>query len=333
MPKASILIPFRNAEKYLKACLESIQAQTDTDWEVILIDDHSEDSGRNIAEDFCEKDTRFQVSTNKGKGIISGLRTAYEKSSGELITRMDADDIMMNEKISELKQILIKENRGVVATGLVKYFSDDELGNGYERYENWLNQLLKDQTGYQEIYKECVVPSPCWMLWREDLDLVGAFDSDVYPEDYDLCFRFYKQGLRVVSSLKTLHHWRDYPERTSRNDPRLKDQSFMRLKLARFLELEMLAGDEVAIWGAGKKGKLLARLLREKKTEFSWVSDNPRKHGKSIYDTCIESSTVLKNKTKVKVLVAVTQRGMQQEIGDCLESYKFKQGEDYYFFC
>ena len=120
--------------------------------------------------------------------------------------------------------------------GFFKYYKF-WTGSGYRRYERWLNNIHIQGTGYEQIYKECVLPSPCWMLWREDLVRVGAFDSDIYPEDYDLCFRLYENKIAIIPALQVLHHWRDYPERISRTDPRLKDQSFMALKLDRFLIL------------------------------------------------------------------------------------------------
>jgi len=243
----------------------------------MAVDDHSQDKSLQIVQEFARSDSRFVVLTNQGRGIIDALRTAYAKCSGSLITRMDADDIMATEKLSELKKISVKNGSGVVATGLVKYFSDRALGRGYKRYEEWLNQIHQNDRGYQEIYKECVIPSPCWMVWREDLDNVNAFNSDIYPEDYDLCFRFYKEGLKIISSKKLLHHWRDYPERTSRNDVRLKDQCFMQLKLERFLDLETKLKDHLIVWGTGDKGKLIARLLNEKGIEFNWVCNHHQK--------------------------------------------------------
>ena len=332
-PKTSILIPYKNAAKYLKPCIASIIDQTEINWEIIAINDHSSDESAQIIDEFCAHDKRIFNYINNGKGIIDGLRMAFEHSTGTLITRMDADDIMAPDKLADLKQILMKSGLGTVATGLVRYFSDGILGAGYQRYANWLNGLHSKDNCYSEIYKECVIPSPAWMVWRSDLISVGAFDSNIYPEDYDLCFRFYKMGFKIVASQQVLHFWRDYPERTSRNDPRLKDQSFMSLKLNRFIELETKANDRFVIWGAGRKGKLLAQLLNDKEKNFSWVCNNKNKIKKRVYNKVIESHNTLLPNNNFKILIAVAERGAQKDISRFLDENGFRENQDYYFFC
>ena len=58
--------------------------------------------------------------------------------------------------------------------------------------------MTKDAVNFRALYKECSIPSPCWMTHREDLKMVGGFDSDRYPEDYDLAFRFAKAKLKLA---------------------------------------------------------------------------------------------------------------------------------------
>ena len=59
------------------------------------------------------------------------MKTGYNISKGAFITRMDADDIMPKVKLDKLQKLLIKSGKGFVASGLVKYFSEKPLGNGY----------------------------------------------------------------------------------------------------------------------------------------------------------------------------------------------------------
>ncbi|MGB5782907.1 MAG: glycosyltransferase family 2 protein, partial [Eudoraea sp.] len=95
----SVLIPFKNTSVYLPECVDSILSQSYQNWEVIAIDDHSEDNSLSIVEHYSSRDTRIKVHPNKGNGIISALRTAYNLSKGELLTRMDSDDIMNSNKL------------------------------------------------------------------------------------------------------------------------------------------------------------------------------------------------------------------------------------------
>ena len=101
-PLVSILIPFKNVEAYFEECLKSIQEQTYKNWEVLAVNDHSDDSSLEIAEQFANVDSRFKICTNDESGIITALRIAYKNSKGEFITRMDADDYMTENRIHSM---------------------------------------------------------------------------------------------------------------------------------------------------------------------------------------------------------------------------------------
>ena len=105
-PLVSILIPFKNTANYLEDCLESLLKQTFTSWELLIVDDGSTDDSRIIVQKYTDKDSRIQLFNNQGKGIIEALRTAYSHAKGTFITRMDSDDIMMENKLMELHKSL-----------------------------------------------------------------------------------------------------------------------------------------------------------------------------------------------------------------------------------
>ena len=330
----SILLPIRNATPFLTACLESILHQTEKDWELIAIDDHSTDESFEVLSFFEKKmPSKIRVFKNKGKGIIPALELAYSKSTGDFITRMDADDLMEKTKLAELKSILLKNGRGHLATGLVKYFSENELGDGYKKYEQWLNGLSLENKNYEDIYKECVIPSPAWMCHREDLEKCGAFSTQQYPEDYDLCFRFYKNNLKVVASQNVIHHWRDYAHRTSRTDANYANPNYFDLKLPYFLELDFDKKRSLVLWGAGRKGKQLAQKLIAQKIDFYWVSNNEKKNGKQIYEKLIHHFDKVKTLQQPQVIVSVSSPDGQREILDFFQKNKLEKGKGYFFFC
>ena len=99
---------------------------------------------------------------------------------------MDSDDIMPIHKIKALKTNLIIHGEGHIATGLVKYISENELGEGFQKYENWLNTLTREGANFSEIYKECVIPSPCWMVYRNDLIELGISQEQIQLYNFEL---------------------------------------------------------------------------------------------------------------------------------------------------
>ena len=329
----SILLPVYNAATFLEECLNSILQQTETNWELLAVNDFSTDNSFEILEKYATTDTRIHAFQNTEKGIISALRTAYQNSSGTFITRMDADDRMMPDKLKTLKSLLSKNGNGHVATGLVQYFSDNELGEGYQRYEAWLNNLTQNQSNFSEIYKECVIPSPCWMVTREDLEECGAFHPNDYPEDYDLCFRFYEKALKVVSEDGILHQWRDHTTRTSRNDETYANNQYFDLKLPYFLKLEYKKEHPLVLWGAGKKGKRIARILEKNGIVFHWVCNTESKWGHVISSAKLKSTEAVKGLENPQIIIAVAAPDGQVEILDFMEKNDLKKGENYFFFC
>ena len=185
--KISIVIPAKNTARFLPECLESILTQSYTNWEVIIVNDSSTDNSVEIISEYTKKDNRIRLLSNLGTGIIDALRTAYTVSTGELITRMDSDDIMTANKLLKMSTMLKEHGQGHIALGLVKYFSEEGIKDGYKRYEKWLNRLTKKGENFTEIYKECVIPSPSWMVYKSDFERCEGFDSNTYPEMY--CFK------------------------------------------------------------------------------------------------------------------------------------------------
>ena len=148
----SILMPFKNTAAYLPECLESITKQGYRDWELLAVDDHSEDQSREILEAWAARDGRIQVVSNEGQGIIPALRKGFEVSKGMLITRMDSDDRMAEGRLGRMADDLVKAGPGHIALGKVRYFSDRGISDGYARYERWLNRLTDDWERFNRHY-------------------------------------------------------------------------------------------------------------------------------------------------------------------------------------
>lgn len=332
-PLISIITPFKNTSKYIGACVESVIIQSTDNWELILVDDHSTDHSLEIVNNYASQDSRIKVLKNNKSGIISALQYGYKFASGQLITRMDSDDIMPSNKLKSMSDELLDHGIGHVSTGIVKYFSNLGISDGYHKYEKWINGLTRKGKNYTEIYKECVIASPCWMVFKEDFDKCHGFSPNFYPEDYDLTFRFYKHNLKCIPTSEIRHFWRDYAIRTSRTHEHYAQNYFLDLKLRHFLELDYNSNKKLIIWGAGNKGKTIAKLLTIKNIPFKWICDNPKKIGKDIYGHILLDYKKVNAYNNYQSIITVANENAQVEILNFLTSKKLKSMKDYFFFC
>lgn len=91
-PKISVIVPVYNAEKYLHRCIDSILAQTFTDFELLLINDGSKDSSGAICDEYTQKDSRVRVFHKENGGVSSARNVGLDEAKGEWVTFIDSDD-------------------------------------------------------------------------------------------------------------------------------------------------------------------------------------------------------------------------------------------------
>ncbi len=323
-------MPFKNPGNYFIPCVESILNQSYKNWELIAVNDHSDDGSFQLAQSCANKHTKITVIDSKGDGIIQALRCGYECSKGDYIHRMDSDDIMPRQKLEKMMEAISPKS---LVTGLVDYFSDDfDLGDGYKKYTTWINQSMKSGDLWKDIYKECPVPSSAWLLHRDDFESVGAFNSSLIPEDYEFSFRLYQSGIKIKIVPEVIHRWRDSTNRTSRMESQYFPENYVDLKVGYFLKIDRNKTIPLVLWGAGKKGKKIARVLLELGENFIWVTDNPLKFGVNIYNQIVRPRTKI-NLKNYQQIIAISSPSEQIEVQSILDSLELKNRKNYFWFC
>lgn len=323
----------KDTAPYLRDCLDSIVNQTYTNWELIAVNDHSSDESPMILQEYASSDFRIRYFESDRPKLIPTLQIGYTRVTGTLINRMDSDDKMPNYKLKVLVDEWIKYGKGTIIAGGTEHFVDEgQVGDGFIRYEKWLNEVARTSSHYQEIYQECVIPSHCWIIHKEDFDEAGAFDPVVYPEDYDLCFRFYRLGLNVIGIDRILHYWRDRSNRISRTWDEYRDNRYFDLKLRFFYELDRDKNRPLVLWGAGRNGKDMARLIQSYDDKFHWVCDNEKKIGKDIYDVRLQHFDDVKQFSNPQIMIVVASPDGKEEIKNLLISWDKNPAKDYWFF-
>ena len=116
-PKISIIVPVYNVEKYIRRCLDSIAAQTFTDWECICVDDGTPDASGKICNEYAQKDSRFVVIHKENGGVSSARNAGLNVAKGEYVTFCDSDDWVEKEMLEVLYNTALETDADVVMGG------------------------------------------------------------------------------------------------------------------------------------------------------------------------------------------------------------------------
>ena len=102
VPTISIIVPVYNVENFLQPCLDSIQSQTYTEWECILVDDGSKDRSGAICDEYAQKDSRFHAFHKENGGVSSARNLGVENAGGDWYLFVDSDDLLFEYTLETL---------------------------------------------------------------------------------------------------------------------------------------------------------------------------------------------------------------------------------------
>jgi glycosyltransferase involved in cell wall biosynthesis len=273
----------RDAAATLPACLESLFAQTFEDFEVIAVDDRSRDATAALLATAASADRRLRV-IEGGGGLVAALNAAAAAATGELVARMDADDVARPERFARQVARLAAEPSLDVLGCRVALLDGGLVANaGMRAYVDWSNTLLTHDAIAADMLVESPLAHPSVMMRASALRALGGYRAFDGPEDYDLWLRAFHAGRRFGKLPQVLLEWRDAASRLSRTDPRYAPERFLELKLESFLR-RAAPGDGVVVWGAGPIGKAWARALRARGRALrAFVEVDPRKIGQTVH--------------------------------------------------
>ena len=110
----SIIVPVYNVEEYLEECLDSIQCQTYKNIEVILVNDGSTDTSKEICEKYCERDIRFRLMNQMNQGQSVARNRGMLEATGEFIAFVDSDDVIKEDMFEQLMKQMTSNDIDIV---------------------------------------------------------------------------------------------------------------------------------------------------------------------------------------------------------------------------
>ena len=190
-PFFSVVIPTYNSLNFLKLALQSVLVQTDKDFEVLVIDNTSQDGTKEFIGNIIDERVRYFEVINDG--VIGFSRNVgIENATGEWVCFLDADDLWYPEKLAHVRDVSKKEKNAI----LVGH-------NEYIVYENGIKKLRKSQPSCLNVEESLLRYGSCLMTSavsiRRDVALrLGGFSEHrefVTAEDYEFWIRLSREGV------------------------------------------------------------------------------------------------------------------------------------------
>ena len=119
-------------------------------------------------------DRRLRVVTQDHAGLIAALNRAIDSSRGEILARMDADDVAHPRRLEAQLETLEGPLEPDVVSCLVRHFPDQEVAEGFRIYEHWLNSLVSHEAIVRERFIESPLPHPSVLVRRHCVTEIGG---------------------------------------------------------------------------------------------------------------------------------------------------------------
>ncbi|MCQ2577006.1 MAG: glycosyltransferase [Treponema sp.] len=206
IPIISCIVPVYKVEQLLPQCIDSILAQSFTDFELILVDDGSPDNSGKICDEYAQKDSRIVVIHKENGGVSSARNAGLDKAKGEWICFVDSDDWIEKTFFENMYKTACVNSSELVICGL-------KIGK-QEKYSEILcaekDFCVKDKKEWLCVFSECrirddryvALHSPCAKLYKKAIIENNRFDTSLkYAEDYRFNLFVYDK-IKSVSFLR-----------------------------------------------------------------------------------------------------------------------------------
>ena len=200
----SIIVPIYNIEKFLPCCIDSILAQTFTEWELILVDDGSKDTCGSICDEYATKDGRIRVIHKPNGGLTSARNAGLAMASGEWVMYLDGDDWIEPEMLELLLRKGEETGADIVMGDFLFAYPDRDVPY---RLPDWDDCKTTSLNRYITSVWACV----CGGIHRRSLYEEHQLQSPqgvTYCEDFHLIVRLCYFARKVVNVHRPFYHYR-----------------------------------------------------------------------------------------------------------------------------
>lgn len=212
----SIIVPVYKVEPYLRKCLDSILAQTYTDFELILVDDGSPDRCGAICDEYAQLDARIRVLHQKNGGISAARNAGLDVVQGEYLTFIDSDDMVSPAYLEDLLHALLAEQADISVCGMLQFTDGTEPAANSA--PSCPPETISGREACLSIYRMDgkVWVTACGKLYRTALFTGIRFPLGRIHEDQDVIPQVLYCAAKVTISTMPLYLYRLSPDSITR---------------------------------------------------------------------------------------------------------------------
>ena len=216
MAEISIIVPVYQVEKYIRQCIDSILAQTFTDFELILVDDGSKDHSGKICDEYAEKDKRIRVIHQKNSGAAVARNSGMDKASGKYFTFIDGDDYIVPTMLECLYKTILEKDADIAACNYRYIFESD--GKKDFATENKAEVLNANEIFYnRKNERNYGFWTVVWnKLYKAEAFKKVRFRCGKNYEDEFWANDIYRLNIKVATVLDCLYYYRQHSASTMR---------------------------------------------------------------------------------------------------------------------
>jgi glycosyltransferase involved in cell wall biosynthesis len=320
-------MPVKNAENTIEQAIKSILSQSYTDFEFIIVNNQSDDNTETIIRSFS--DLRIVHLQQPKPGLARTLNFALEHANGELVARMDADDVSYINRFEQQVKYLDEHPEIGVVSCLVKHQHDGFDQLGYALHVEFINSLVTPQQHYINRFAEAPVAHPSVMFRKNLISRYGGYRDFAGPEDYELWLKWLQQGVQFAKVPQTLLTWQDSAHRLSRISGNYHREKFFMLKAQYFAFWwkNKSSPTNLWVWGYGPTVFKRSAMLENRGIRVHGFID--------VKNRPCSTRKVLSYKDYHRslgfVLVYVSDRAGKMKINRYLERIGCVAGQDFYF--
>ena len=333
LPLISVILPVHNAAATVRAAVDSLDAESVSQVEVVAVDDGSTDASAALLDDMAQTRPWLRVLHAPHRGIAPALNAGIGVARGELIARMDADDRSLPGRLERQRRFLLDHHSIGLVSGRVRFGGDPHRARGYAHYVSWINSLRDPADIAAMRFVESPFAHPAVMFRANLVRLHGGYRDGAFPEDYELWLRWMDQGVRMASIPDEVLLWSDPPDRLSRTDARYSIDAFYMMKaeyIARWAVRRVRSWPQVYFWGAGRTTRKRAQYLIAHGAQVrAWVDIDVKKIGHRVWGAPVIAAEELPPPGECFIFPFVGSRSARADIMRWLEERGYVLERDY----